>query len=1147
MKKFLLIISIVIASVIAIVILSIGAIQVAVKPNNGNLLLDKYLTNFIKAKAHYDSIDVNIYKTWPYVEVRFDNVLIKTLAFEQPDTLLLVKTLGAKVNLVSLLTSGEINVPYLTIDEPYIKVQKKDSIYSWDVVEPSDEDTTSSEIPQIYADALEINNARFVYRDMDSHFIAMVDSFSLSSSDTEILSNVMKSFTKIGVAKISYQDSLSNRVCSIENFKIEFNAFRNDTITNLLLFNANSSKISLTDSMFSIKRTALDVYARAWANSEYSKFDIDTLGVKIDETTLALNGVVSPEYADTLSIGVEKLNIKFNCPSIWRLKSFVPSQFSEELNKYVFDGAIGFSGSANGRYRGSELPAVKANLRIKNLNGGVKAYKQRIQQIDLDAYCSFEQKRKDSTYIVIKNLFAETQNNTIDASGWAGYVNGREYVDADVNASLDLKVLNELYKFDEKQKMKGTLRAKVNGKFFLDDLKKMDLYKIYSTAEIKGDKIGVLIPSQRLGIYTDSLRILLNTNTTSLQTIINRATQIYGKDSINGISKLAQRGARLTETAHTLSNNSKTVRYDTNDTVLVNFRVGFSSLKLWYKRRVKAESNRFLVTLLADDIEPGKVPRFRTAASFRGLNVTVDDSIKFKAKRMIASVNVAKNADRLNVPTTSLRFAFDSITACSSNFCALLDSTRIKLAATPRLRIGKRKGKTAAQIDSMKAVASQKIVDMPALISLFDSISKAPEPAELFMKRFNSYGTIYSRRLKIKDEDFPLKMGVSRLDLELNDDTIHLNNIRPRIGKSSVKISGEVINLRRYLLRGKPLYANFTLKSKRVDLNQITRAFYTYNKNKEERKRVNRDTLAAEVERNARAIEKMSDEEELTQEADSTQGLVVLPKNWDFKFKTNIDTLKISNLRLNDFEGVVRVKDSRLKIWNLSTSTEVGHANMNVMYECSSPEKASGTIAVNMDSVQVGDLITYLPELDSVMPMLRSFSGSVKCDASAYCNFDSLFNIQMPSVNAALKLKGNDLVLLDGETFTQIAKLLMFNKKTKNVIDSVAVELLVENNEVMIYPFMVGMDKYRLGVGGVQNLDMSFKYHIVVLKPVLLSGIGLDVYGTDFDNIKFKLSTPKFQGFDVAIKTGGQLVRTSNVNPIERVYEKMINAILKED
>ncbi|MCQ2350506.1 MAG: hypothetical protein MJ003_00850 [Paludibacteraceae bacterium] len=1123
---------------LVLIIAVVCTIQIALKPEQGNKLLDKYLPQFVNVEAQYDSINLDIVKSWPYVNLNIDGLLIKTLAFGDPDTLLYVSSLGAKANAGGFITSGDIAVPYLRLNGVYVKAQKKDSVYSWDVVAPSDEpeDTTALSLPRIIADTLQIEPVRLVFRDMDSHFMADAKGLGINAYSTEILPEHIKTFLEMGIDSTVYADTTINRICNVNNFKLTLNAFRNDTITNLFLFNAKSDDICLRDSTFNIERTSLDVYASAYADSAFKKYKIDTVGVKIDETSLYVKGVVAPEFSDTLAVGFENLLVSLDCPSLWRLKSFVPSKYSKTVDKLVFDGAVNVNAKANGLYKGSKLPVVEADINVSKLNGGFKKYSQRITCIDLKANGRYNQNVKDSTFVNIDKFFVDAEKNSVNLSGYACYKGGKEYVDLSLLSKLNLKVINEFYKFDPKQKMAGTLDIDVSGNCFIDDILKKNLYKLFTKTVITGDNIGVLIPSQKLGVYVDSLRFTLNTNTSNAYGGIQKRTFTAADTArLKSMSKMFE---------GRLSNKAKVARVGMNDTVLLNSRLSFSSLNVWYQKRIKAKSERFSISLSADDIEPKKVPMLRASVNFGGLDITADDSLKFTGKRMMASVNMGKNASRPNVPAVSLRVSLDSILACSPGACAVLDRTSMNVSISPRMRLGIRRGMTASQRDSAIATSKEKIMDLPALLMLADTLSKSEDAMDLYLKRFSNGATLTSKRLKLMDADFPLRTSVSNLDLEMNDDTIRLNNVKPRIGRSSVTLNGTVTNFRNYLLRNRMLKANFSLHSKRIDLNQLMRAMNEYDKRQQEK------GLGAgeEMEKNVQmAVDSNDSEIEASSDSVDIQGIVVIPKNIDFRFNAEIDTLKFSKMNLSDFKGFVTIRNSRLRIKELSTSTEVGKAKMNVMYACAVPDSANAMVALSMDSVQVGDIVTYMPELDSIMPMLRSFSGSVEADASAQVTLDPNFNIVLPSVNAALRLRGDSLVLLDGETFTQIAKLLMFNKKTQNRIDSVSVEVIVKNNEVQIYPFMVGMDKYRLGVGGTQNLDMSFNYHIVVLKPTILSAIGLDVYGKDYDNIKFKLTSPKFKGFDVSIGSGGNLIKTSNVDIRQLMYDTMLDAILKEE
>ncbi len=1150
MKKPVKISLITLASVVGfVVVLFFATIQVAqheLEPKQGNALMDKYLTQFVNIKAHYDSLNLDIFKTFPNVNLKMNGVLIRTLAFGEPDTLLYLEKLEADANLVKFITNGRIHVNKLILTNPYIKAQKRDSIYSWDVIEPSsEEDTTATSLPEIYADTLYLGKALVKYTDYDSHFSARVSGFEVNSSGTEFMPDLLKSKIDVLIGGVSYADSVANRNFNMDDFRIAFNAVKNDTLTNLMLFNANSDKISLKDSMFNIQGASVEVLARATADKGFKKYNIDTVGVRLDETTVALKGGVTLHSTDTLKVGAENLNVWFNCPSVWRLTAFVPTQYRKELDKFVFDGAVKVAAKADGVYEGKNMPVIEANVELSKFNGGFKSYKQKIDRVDLKANARYNQQVKDSTFVKIENLFVEAEKNTIQLSGDACYKGGREYVDLSLLADINLKVVNELYKFEPKQRMKGTLTADISGNCFLDELKNKNIYQVFTKSVVTGDGIGVLLPSMKLGVYVDSLRFTLNTNTSNSMGGRKMRT-LTAQDSARIRAMMKKQEGRL-------SNKTKLERRNLNDTVLLSSRLSFSSLNVWYTRKIKAKSDRFSITLTADDLGPKKVPYIRSSISFGGVDITAGDSVKFLGKKMRTSLTIGKNALRPNVPSMSVRVSLDSLLACSPGVCAILDSTRMNFAVSPRLRMGIRRGMSDSQKDSLRAAAREKIIDLKGLFDTMDTVSKSKDVLETFMKRFTNTASVYVKRLRLRQSDFPLRTSVSRFDIEMNDDTIRLNSIRPRIGKSAVTLSGEVTNIRRYLFRGKTLNANLKLKSRRVDLNQIMGAFYEYNTKMAEKEQLKADAdfKAQEMEDNAAAIRSesaMSDDElELASDSVDLMGLIVLPERMNLKFASNIDTLKFSKMNLLDFKGFISLRDQVLKIKEMSTSTQVGKAKMNIMYGCSVPDSARATVTINMDSIQVGDLVTYMPELDSILPMLRSFDGSLKCDLSAEATLGSTMDVRLPSVNASLRLRGDSLVLMDGETFSEIAKLLMFSKKTKNRIDSISVDVSVKNNEILIYPFMVGMDKYRLGVGGTQNLDMSFNYHIVLLKSPIFQKLAVDVYGKDFDHIKFRLASPKFKGFDVSIGKGGTLVKESDTNVCKLMYDAMLETILREE
>ena len=99
---------------------------------------------------------------------------------------------------------------------------------------------------------------------------------------------------------------------------------------------------------------------------------------------------------------------------------------------------------------------------------------------------------------------------------------------------------------------------------------------------------------------------------------------------------------------------------------------------------------------------------------------------------------------------------------------------------------------------------------------------------------------------------------------------------------------------------------------------------------------------------------------------------------------------------------------------------------------------------------------------------------------------------------------------MDGETFAEISKKFLFKNKERNLIDSIAVNISVQDGNVTVYPFIIQMDRYKAAVGGTQDLDMNFDYHISILKSPIPFKLGLNIRG-NLDKMKFGLGRAKYK------------------------------------
>ena len=235
-------------------------------------------------------------------------------------------------------------------------------------------------------------------------------------------------------------------------------------------------------------------------------------------------------------------------------------------------------------------------------------------------------------------------------------------------------------------------------------------------------------------------------------------------------------------------------------------------------------------------------------------------------------------------------------------------------------------------------------------------------------------------------------------------------------------------------------------------------------------------------------------------------GPFLVPKDVNLALHTHMKEVEIFNQTAKDLKGGIFIKDGILILDEVGFVCRAAKLQLTAMYRTPRRNHLYAGLDYHMIDVDIDELLTMIPNLEEMMPMLRSFKGEAQFHLAAETYLTADYEPKMSTLRGAASLTAKDLVVLDGETFDQIAKLLRFKKKTENKIDSINAELTVYKNEIDVYPLCVQMDNYMVALGGRHNTNMTFDYDINVLSPLYL---GVNVSGS-MDALKIKLAKCKF-------------------------------------
>jgi hypothetical protein len=378
---------------------------------------------------------------------------------------------------------------------------------------------------------------------------------------------------------------------------------------------------------------------------------------------------------------------------------------------------------------------------------------------------------------------------------------------------------------------------------------------------------------------------------------------------------------------------------------------------------------------------------------------------------------------------------------------------------------------------------------------------------------------------------FPLRNRLSNVNVKFSTDSVVFKKVKYNAGHSDFTISGGIRNMRRALLANHPLSLSLMVSSDTLNINELVQAAY---KGAAFAESIDDGSVKlAQVESQAQ-LDKLANQAAAT---DSTVAVLV-PMNISANIGMSAKNVIYADLLMHDFKGDLRVSNGALNLHNLSASSDIGSAKLSALYTAPTKRDIQFGFGLQLNNMHIKEFINMIPMVDSIMPLLRDFSGIVDADIAATTDVDSTMNVVLPSLNAAMKLSGRDLVLLDAETFRTIAKWLLFKDKKTNVISSMNVELLIEDSKLELFPFVFDFDRYRLAVMGSNDFALNYKYHISVLKSPIPFKFGLNLSGNP-DKMKVRLGRSKYKA-DQAMETIA-LVDTTRVNllnEIDRVFNR---------
>ena len=729
----------------------------------------------------------------------------------------------------------------------------------------------------------------------------------------------------------------------------------------------------------------------------------------------------------------------------WQIKpllALVPAKFTTSLSDLDVDGVLQLKADVKGTYSDTSMPLVTANLTLDNGEGSYKPLPYTLRDLALDADAVLNLNEGTQSTATINKLSAKTKNSQLSI------VNSQlsdllGNMLLDLHLKLDANLPDFAYFLPADMTLKGRAKGSANAKIRLEDLTEMRLEKGNIDADIDLTDIHYSMDSM-IADLPNTHAVLQLPNRQPSKPKVNWVSLDLTTDRIDFVMATPLRAALKKSSIHLEAGN-----------VLSNSPFIYAAVGLKTDRPLEVEMDSMGGTLDA--------PKLTAYAEYN--------------TRDTVGLHLAE----ADIKCDALDGFFDDIKAD-------MHDTQLKAFVSAGKQL-----KAQLQTKALNARMGETLQAKVATLAL--------EAGSRYNSRADNALLKWNPRLKINlkkgefnlPESLPEPVYVPSIEFSYSNRQMTIDNSRIELGNSDINLKGQVKNIGRWLRKQAILEGQLDIVSDHCDANQLM-AWFSADSGSEEEPTSSDQSDASDK----------SDSSDSSDKSESEPFLV--PTDVDLALNTHMREVEIFNQNAKDLKGGLYIKDGTLILDEMGFVCRAAKLQLTAMYRTPRRNHIYLGFDYHMLDVDIDELLSIIPDLEQMVPMLSSFKGAAEFHLAAETYLNSQYRPKMSTLRGAASLTGKDLVVLDGETFSQIAKLLRFNKKTENRIDSINAEMTIYKNEIDIYPLCVQMDNYMVALGGRHNTDMTFNYDINALSPIYL---GVNVSG-NLDNLKIKLAKCKF-------------------------------------
>ncbi|MDZ7900317.1 MAG: AsmA-like C-terminal region-containing protein [Arcicella sp.] len=332
--------------------------------------------------------------------------------------------------------------------------------------------------------------------------------------------------------------------------------------------------------------------------------------------------------------------------------------------------------------------------------------------------------------------------------------------------------------------------------------------------------------------------------------------------------------------------------------------------------------------------------------------------------------------------------------------------------------------------------------------------------------RLQNSGILFCKNVNITSEYLPKPFLVKQGNFGFDQNDMNFQNFRAIYGKSDMQLEGKMQNVINFVLSDKAVVkGDFSINAKRLFVDEFMSA--TPNSS-------NSSTLST--------------------------GVVVIPNNFDFKIKSNIEQVNFQGLNVDSVRGNLLVNHGKLMLQDGNFEMIGTKVNMNISYESLNPKKALFDYEIKAKDFDIQRAYREVKLFREMATAAENAEGIVSLDYKIAGRLDSKMQPVFPSLVGGGILSVKDVKMKGYKLLSVVSKQTSKEGFENPNLKDVKIKTQIKNNIMTIERFKFKVAGFRPRIEGTTTLDGKLNLKMRLgLPPLGIIGIPMTITGTQTD------------------------------------------------